>query len=370
MADEPGDSPGSRRRILYLTHRVPYPPNRGDRIRSYHTLRFLASRCDVDLACLADEPVSENTLHTLQSLCRRVAVSPLAKWKRWARAATSLARGRSATEGLFYSPELAARVHAWAIATRYDAVIAFCSSMAPYLDVAGLRNIPAIVDLVDVDSQKWFDYADQARGPARWLFRWEGRRVRKLEQQLAKRAQALLVVSPAEVNLLRQFCPEAPVHAVPNGVDLDYFSPAPDDASVVGFECVFVGALDYRANIDGLWWFCQEVWPQVQARFPAAEFVIVGRRPVPQVQRLAHGPASKLLAMSPSSPLPARPAGGCTPANRSRHPKQGAGSHGSWEACHRFIASARRLRRNSWRARLPGRRASAVADADRGALRR
>jgi polysaccharide biosynthesis protein PslH len=276
----------ARGRILYLTHRVPYPPNRGDRIRSYHTLRFLAARADVDLACLADEPVADDCRAVLAGLCRRVAIVPLPRRRRWLRACQSLARGRSATEGLFRSAALRDTLRTWAGDTQYDAAIAFCSSMAQYLDAPGLQSRVRLVDLVDIDSQKWFDYADRAAPPARWLFRCEGRRVRRLEQQLAQTADALTVVSSAEANLLRGFSPRAPVHAIPNGVDLDYFQPGPTARVAADPTCIFVGALDYRANVDGITWFCEAVWPQVLARIPTAKLVIVGRRPLASVKQL------------------------------------------------------------------------------------
>jgi polysaccharide biosynthesis protein PslH len=277
----------ARCRILYLTHRVPYPPNRGDRIRSYHTLRFLAVRADVDLACLADEPVADDCKAVLAGLCRRVAIVPVPCRRRWLSACQSLARGRSATEGLFHSAELGDTLRTWGADTQYDAAVAFCSSMAQYLDVPGLKSSRRLVDLVDVDSQKWFDYADRALPPARWLFRFEGRRVRNLEQQLAHTADALTVVSSAEADLLRGFSPRAPVHAIPNGVDLDYFQPGPADAVTAEPTCVFVGALDYRANVDGISWFCEAVWPQVLAKIPTAKLLIVGRRPVASIKQLS-----------------------------------------------------------------------------------
>jgi hypothetical protein len=117
-----------RLQILMLVHRVPYPPNRGDRIRSFHLLKFLAQRASVSLATLADEPLEAGASEALQSLCHRVAIEPLGK-SRWLRAAASLAAGRSATEGLFHSPRLRNTIRNWSRTTRFDAVVVFCSSM-------------------------------------------------------------------------------------------------------------------------------------------------------------------------------------------------------------------------------------------------
>src|SRR5262249_48361115 len=117
-----------RRRILFLTHRVPFPPNRGDRIRSYHLLKFLSAQVEVDLACLADEPVPESSRRELASLCRRVAVVPLMSSLRWFKALGSLIQGRSATEGLFWSRNFADILQRWTTDTQYDLVLAYCSS--------------------------------------------------------------------------------------------------------------------------------------------------------------------------------------------------------------------------------------------------
>ena len=160
---------------LYLVHRIPYPPDRGDRIRSYHLLRYLAARGQVDLACLADEAVTSDVQVSLERLCRRVFVARLGRTGRWLHAAYSLAGGRSASEGLFFSRELINKVAAWSRDTRYDCVVAFCSSMRRYIELSELDGAQRVVDLVDVDSQKWFDYARHGRGWKQQLFQHEGR---------------------------------------------------------------------------------------------------------------------------------------------------------------------------------------------------
>ena len=138
-------------------------------------------------------------------------------------------------------------------------------------------------------------------GLARWLYRLEGRRVRRVEKELAKRAKAVTVVSNSEAALLHQFCPGAEVHAIPNGVDLEYFQSQAEwasdghEASSNKLECVFVGALDYFPNVDGVVWFSRNVWPEVRAPFPEATFTVVGRRPVATVLRLACEPGINII---------------------------------------------------------------------------
>jgi polysaccharide biosynthesis protein PslH len=283
--------------VLYLVHRVPYPPDKGDRIRTYHLLRYLSRRAAVHLACLADEPVPQETLAVLQGLCARLAVVPLGKWMSRLRAAGSLLRGRTISEGAFHSPTLMKVLRDWARETCFDVSLASASSLIPYLRLSELRQTPAVVDLIDVDSQKWFDYAAADGGLRALLYRTEGRRLRALEQTLPTWARAATVVSAPEVELFQQFCPWDGIHAVSNGVDLDYFRPTPPVRAENG--CVFVGALDYRPNVDAACWFARDVWPLIRRRHPGACLRLVGRQPVPEVCRLASVPGIEVVGQVP-----------------------------------------------------------------------
>lgn len=283
-------------RLLMLTHRVPFPPDKGDRIRTFNFLRFLSARAEVLLACLADEPVTDESRQTLERYCHRLAILPAPGPTRWLKALGSLAWGRSATEAVFQTGSLRRLIRAWAGEIRFDAVIASSSGMAPYCRLPELRGIPALIDLMDVDSQKWFDYAGASRGPRAWLYRLEGRRLRRYERALAGSTHALTLVSQTEVDLFRRHCPSGRVYAIANGVDLEYFRPT---APVDRLACVFVGALDYRPNVEGACWFCERVWPEIQRRFPDATLDLVGRKPVLAVRRLERYRGVRLVGQVP-----------------------------------------------------------------------
>jgi sugar transferase (PEP-CTERM/EpsH1 system associated) len=285
--------------ILLLTHRVPYPPDRGDRIRSYHMLRYLSGRYRVYLGALTDETIADEAMNVLQRLTVDQICAPVGPRMRWFNAACSIARGRTATEGLFASIALRSRVRSWASAVRFDAVIAFCSSMLQFANVPELATTPLIVDLVDVDSQKWIDYAMASHGLKKWLFDLESRRVRRLECSLPGRTAAITLVSDAEAELYRSFCPNAKTFAVSNGVDLDYFRPDFPAPYPRPWQCVFVGVLDYRPNVDGLVWFCEKVWPRILARKANAEFAIVGKNPASKVRQLGKLDGVRLIGSVP-----------------------------------------------------------------------
>lgn len=279
-----------------MAHRVPYPPDKGDRIRVFHLLKFLAARAKVSLACLADEPVHAKTLDALKLYCSDVAVIPHGGAVRWLRALASVARGRTVSEGVFQSPLLRKTLATWARNVDFHAIVVSASSLAPYVTLPELRHVPAVVDMVDVDSQKWFDYAASERAPRSWLFGMEGGRLRRLERDLPRHVRAVTLVSPAEAKLYQTFCAPGTVRYAVNGVDLEYFQP---QVGATESGCAFVGALDYRPNVLGAAWFCDEVWPHVHAKHPTAKMALVGRRPAPAVEQLARLAGVELVGQVP-----------------------------------------------------------------------
>jgi sugar transferase (PEP-CTERM/EpsH1 system associated) len=215
--------------------------------------------------------------------------------------------GKSVTQGAFYSPQLADQVRLWSSEFQFDAAIMYCSSMGPYAKLMKTKPKRLIVDLVDVDSQKWDDYADVAYGPKKLLFRQEARRVGLLEESLSESADAMTVVSPDEAQLFAKRHPGLQATSIGNGVDLRFF--APDALPFEKFSdlvppsvnprLVFVGVLDYLPNVQGLQWFCDEVLPRLQSVFPSVSLDIVGRRPSGEVQALAKRSGVNLVGEVP-----------------------------------------------------------------------
>lgn len=285
------------RKILYVTHRVPYPPDKGDRIRTYHTLRYLAQTHQVYLASLADEPVTGETHDVLDALCENVAIVPIAnKWRKL-RMAWSVLSGGIASLTAFRSSEVSRIIESWAKEIRFDLAIASASSVAPYLANKALRTVPALVDLVDVDSEKWLNYSAQSSFPRNWVYYREGTNLRVYEKQLSTWVQGVLLVSDSESELFHGIAPAARIFTVTNGVDLDYFQPM--QRSTIEKKCAFIGALDYHPNVDAVCWFSTEVWPELRKKHPNSIFQIVGRRPVSAVLALGKLPGIEVVGQVP-----------------------------------------------------------------------
>jgi polysaccharide biosynthesis protein PslH len=273
-------------RILYLVHRLPYPPNKGDKVRSYHLLRHLAQRHEVLLGTFVDDADDVAHVPALSEWCSEVKAVRLRPGRARVASLSGLVAGEPLTLAYYRNAELLA----WVRRLRgIDAVVVFSSSMAQYAE--GFEG-PVLVDFVDVDSAKWTDYAKARRWPMSWLYRREGAQLLAYERRVAARVRRSFFVTEKEAGLFAGLAPEcAPrVQAVGNGVDTQFFAPDPARASPFEAEelpLVFTGAMDYWPNADAVTWFVQEMLPALRRRHPRLRLSIVGRSPTPAVQALA-----------------------------------------------------------------------------------
>lgn len=275
--------------LLYLVHRIPYPPNKGDKIRSYHLLRYLGERYHVHLGTFIDDPNDWQYVDAVKALCASThfaALDPkIARFK-------SL-RGFLSGQALSLAYYRDAGMQSWVASTRANhpisRVLVFSSAMAQFaMPVPAARRV---IDFVDVDSDKWRQYAESKPFPMNAVYARESRELLRYEREVAAAFDASLFVSPAEAELFRKLAPEAAhkTGSFSNGVDPDYFSPERDYASPYDHKTkiiVFAGAMDYWPNVDAVEWFAREIFPSVRQDHPDACFYIVGSRPTPQVQAL------------------------------------------------------------------------------------
>jgi sugar transferase (PEP-CTERM/EpsH1 system associated) len=275
--------------VLFLTHRLPYPPNKGDKVRSYHLLKHLARQHRVFLGTFVDDPDDLQHLDTVRALCAGLHAPQLHP----GRARLASLAGLIRQEPLTLSYYRDRSMHRWASALlargEVDCALVFSSSMAQYATaVPG----PLLVDFVDVDSAKWTDYAPAHRWPLSWLYGREGRTLLRYERQVAARADHSFFATDKESAMFRALAPEsaAKVSALGNGVDADFFAPDAAYASpyAAGDQAlVFTGAMDYWPNVDAVGWFVRDMLPALRQRWPRLHFHIVGRSPLAAVRELA-----------------------------------------------------------------------------------
>lgn len=276
-------------KILFLAHRVPYPPDKGEKIRAYHELRFIAARHDVHLFAFADGKERDVALPALSKLCQRVHLEDLPKHVATLKAMTSLLTAKPFTNAYFFSNRLATAIRAAMSNNRYDAVFVYCSAMAPY--VVGSSTIPVIVDFVDSDASKWAQYAQRSRFPLSWLYRREAALLGEHERKIARTARLCLAATSLETEAID---PENKLSlrvlengvSVPEGLSVE----VPDEIAALGSYVVFVGQMDYRPNVDAVSYFADEILPDVRKAHPELKFLVVGRNPTGSVRRLAKRP--------------------------------------------------------------------------------
>lgn len=271
--------------VLMLTHRLPYAPNRGDRNRAYHLVRFLASRFDVHLVSLVHD---EDEAARASSLKDRVATVSIARCSRLAglvRGSLALSGRTPLTHALLHSATIRDTLERLTARYHIDVVLAYGSGMAQFALKRPLQSIPLILDLVDVDSEKWREYAARSRPPLRWLYRREYRRLRTFEAAAARSAFATLVINDRELTALRTIAPAANAVVVPIGIDLEQLRPPCPPA--LEERVLFCGVMNYRPNAEGAVWFLRDVWPLIRAMRPAATLSVVGPAPSRRLRRLA-----------------------------------------------------------------------------------
>ena len=277
--------------LLYLVHRIPYPPNKGDKIRSYHLLQHLARRYTVHVGAFIDDANDWQYAEALGQMAggevKLLALNPrLATLK----SVTGLLSGEPLTLPYYRDRQMQRWVDDVLAARPIARALVYSSSMAQYL----MRHhaLHRVIDFVDIDSDKWRQYAEKKTWPMNWVYRREARTLFNYERRVTHAFAASAFVSEAEANLFKQLAPDCAdkVFGFSNGVDTDYFSPATTFSSPypVGEQVlVFTGAMDYWANVDAVTWFAHDIFPAVQRAHPAARFYIVGSRPTAEVQALA-----------------------------------------------------------------------------------
>jgi sugar transferase (PEP-CTERM/EpsH1 system associated) len=270
-------------RIFYICRRVPFPPDRGDKIAAFNAIRHLAARHEVHVFCLGDGVQDLANISGLQAYAKSVSAAPVDEFTIKLRALAALVTGQPLSVAALNESKLHDAIQKKFTELRPDLIIVYSCNMAQFAE--HFPNVPRIMHFGDLDSLKWPQYAERSSIPLNWIYAIEARRLLGYERHIAQIFSHALVHTEIEKHDFERLIPGIPVAVVGNGVDLDYFRSAGEAKKPASM--VFTGVMDYRPNIDAVVWFCDEILPIVQANIPAANFTICGSRPAPAVRRLA-----------------------------------------------------------------------------------
>lgn len=277
--------------MLFLSQRIPYPPNKGDKIRSFNILKYFAQTHRIHLGCFIDDPEDWEHIGELEQFCADVCIAPLNQTWGKVRSMTAFLTGDPLNLPYFRNRRLADWCATMLNEVRPDVAFAFSSQMAQYFIEAKSRPRRIVVDYCDVDSDKWLQYAKSKKWPMNWVFEREGRTLLEFDRRVGEHIDFGTFVAEPEVVLFQQLAPESAhkIHAVSNGIDSDYFSPDreydnpyPDESPIL----LFTGAMDYWPNVDAVSWFAQDMFPLIKQRAENIKFYIVGGNPTVDVQKL------------------------------------------------------------------------------------
>ncbi len=276
--------------ILYACHRIPYPPHKGDKIRSFHQIRHLAKRHGVHLFALADRRSDLDFAAPLRGFCRTVEVVYLDPRLARLKALAALAGSGPMTLPYFHATRLKRKIREAIKRRNFDVAVAYSSGMLPYLLEQG---IPLAIDFVDLDSQQWLQYAASSKPPWKWMYALEGRRLFEYEKYASARAEVSILVTAREGRVLEEQGAPRRLEAVPLGVDLDHYrldlTPDPELASLPGPKLIFVGFMAYRPNVEAVIRIVKRILPAVASALPKILFVAVGADPPKAVRDLHDG---------------------------------------------------------------------------------
>lgn len=303
-------------KILFLAHRIPFPPDKGDKIRSYHQIRYLSKKHDIYLATTLDEQSDRKYVNGLRKYCKQIIAIHL---NRKISLLRSMLTTPSFSVASFYDPELQKYVDAIIEKEKIDTIFCFCSSMAEYVFRSRfyrdnkLPGVKLIMDFVDLDSDKWAQYATYTRYPINLIFKLENSRLFRYECEINRLFDYSIFVSDREERIFKNEHPAMQnVHVIPNGVDSQYFTPKLQELikcdtnqsqstdqwidGEIKYDSpykknkpilLFTGIMNYFANEDGVRWFCDTILPKIKQKIPEVEFYIVGNKPTRIVRKLS-----------------------------------------------------------------------------------
>jgi sugar transferase (PEP-CTERM/EpsH1 system associated) len=287
-------------KVLFLSQRVPWPPDRGDRITTSHFLEhFLARGAAVRVGCLAEDDADEAAARTLAQRVAAVCAPRIDRRRNKLTSLRGLLTGEALTLPFFRSRPLMRAVRRWLAEDPVDLIWVYSSSMAQYAlaHTGALR----VMQFAELDSDKWLQFAARSRGIARAVYAREARLLLEFERRVARAFDVSFVVSEVERDLFRQRIPDVDPLVLPNGVDVEHFR-SRGDAVRHPQTIVFTGVMDYEPNVDGVLWFAAECWPAIRRRVPDARFLVVGSKPVQRILDLQRQPGIEVTGRVPETP--------------------------------------------------------------------
>ena len=281
--------------LLFLCHRMPYPPNKGDKITTFNLMKYLSERFELYLGSFIDDEFDNQYVNDIKAYCKDVKFIDITQRRHVASGIKSLFIREPVSTVHYRSNELQRWVHDTIEKYNINYLFVYSSGMSQFVDFPEYTSKKRVLDMADVDSDKWRQYCENKPFYSKVIYAREYKLLKALEQRVLRDFDAVTLITDEERDLFRSISPKAfseKIVTLSNGVDTDYFDPSAsfdytDRPAVDGPSICFTGAMDYWANEDAVVWFCEKVWPQIKEKCPELTFYIVGGKPSEKVKKLS-----------------------------------------------------------------------------------
>ncbi|AJR09053.1 hypothetical protein C9J03_18340 [Photobacterium gaetbulicola] len=284
--------------LLYLCHRIPFPPNKGDKITTYNILKFLSQYYDIHLGCFIDDKYDERYEQQVASFCASYTLIPISRSYSKIKGLTALISGDPITLPFYRRRSMQQWVNKTVEQYRINKAFIYSGCMAQYV-MAPPHPLHTVMHFADIDSDKWRQYAQKSHGIMKAIYQREHKTLASYEKAVAQAFAVSCFVTQAETETFKAMLEpgiQGKILPLENGLDNDFFSPnapihlgEPYPLTEENY-IVFTGAMDYWANADAVKWFVQHVWPQIYQAHHNAKLYLVGSSPGQEVQALATQP--------------------------------------------------------------------------------
>jgi len=280
--------------LLFLCHRIPFPPNKGDKITTFNLLKYLSKHYQVHLGCFIDDEFDRQYIKELDVYCESSFCLDICNRRQSTSGVKALLSGEAVSTAHYRSSAFQQWVDNTVITNNIDILFVYSSGMSQFIEHEQYNNKTRVLDMADIDSDKWRQYAENKPWYSRWIYSREQRILEIHEQQALRNFQAVTFITDEESKLFSSMSPtnlKDKIFTLANGVDTDYFDPQAkfdltDLPELKSPSLCFTGAMDYWANVDAVVWFCENVWPKVLEQTPTCTFYIVGGKPPAKVKQL------------------------------------------------------------------------------------
>ena len=271
-------------KILFLTSRIPYPPNRGDRLRVFNFIRSLSDEHEIHLVSFIESEHQRERTKDLNVYCSQIHLVPLSALASILNVFFNIWR-KYPLQALFYRSRKMKRLLSELLhAENFDLIYIHLFRMAPYLEE--YSQIYKVVDLTDVVSKEMELSIPYRNGLSKLVYRIEKDRVRKYELDVVRNFDESWLISKADALMLEQAVPDAKINIVRNGVDTDTFHPL-DAVEKHEKQLIFVGHMSVPHNVDAAVYLTEEIYPLLKVHYPNLNLVLAGAHPNPKIESLS-----------------------------------------------------------------------------------